>query len=287
MERIELFGVPIDVCQPEELDREILRILEKPGTKQIVFLSVWDLIKAQNKKKDLCACFKNADLILPVSKSLINGAKFLKKDIIPIRYNPFDATILLLSIIDQHYKTLFLLGGRKKTLQQAERNVHETFPNIRIVGRYVGYFPKDAEADVVTALYKASPSLAILSEGVKDKNLWAYQRRNRFSSSIFLFYNDCLGIFSKRIRRVSEKTFERGNEIWHEIAHNPLKIFFIFPFIYYIMALAWCRLFKKKSKNLKESQKMQNSELDSKKEETLNSNENEAKIIDTEDLESS
>lgn len=264
MKRIRLLGVPVDVCQPEELETEFLKILEKSGTKQIVFLSIWDLMKARNKKKELSSCLENADLILPISKSIIRGAKFLntekESDSIPVRINPFDVTIQLLSSIDQHYKTLFLLGGRKKTLQQAERNVHETFPNIRIVGRYVGYFPKDSEKDVVTAIYKASPSLAILSEGLKDKNLWSFKRRNSFSSSVFLFYNDCLGIFSKRIKRVSEKTFERGNEIWHEILHNPFKLFYIFPFISYNILLLWCRLFDKRSKNASLEQNVEVSE---------------------------
>lgn len=261
MKRIELLGVPIDVCKPEDLENEFLQILEKEGTKQIVFLSVWDLLKSRNKKKELNSCLKNADLILPVSKSLIRGAKFLSKgknpsvSDIPVRYNPFDVTIQLLSSIDMHYKTLFLLGGRKKTLQQAERNVHETFKNIRIVGRYVGYFPKDSEKDVVTAIYKASPSLVLLSEGLKDKNLWSYKRRNSFSSSVFLFYNDCLGIFSKRIKRVDEKTFERGNEIWHEILHNPFKLLYVFPYIWYNILLLWCRLFNKPSKDISVEQK--------------------------------
>jgi N-acetylglucosaminyldiphosphoundecaprenol N-acetyl-beta-D-mannosaminyltransferase len=248
LKRIELLGVPVDVCRLNELDGEIIRILEKPGTKQIVFLSVWDLLRARNKKKDFCECLKNADLILPISKSIISGAKFLRYEDIPVRYNPFDATILFLSAVDQHYKSIFLLGGRKKTLQQAERNVHETFPNIRIVGRYVGYFPKDCEADVITAIHKASPSLAIISEGIKEKNLWAFHRRDKFASSIFLYYNDCLGIFSKRIRRVSEKTFERGHEIWSEIAHNPFKIFLIFPFSLYVLLLLWSRFFRKPKK---------------------------------------
>ncbi len=257
VQRIEVLGVPVDVCPPEELGQELLKILEKPGAKQIVFLSVWDLLKARNKKKDFGDCLKNADLVLPISKSIISGARFTKAEHIPVRYNPFDATIQMLSVLDQYYKTLFLLGGRKKTLQQAERNVHGTFPNLRIVGRYVGYFPRDTEENVVTAIHKASPSLAILSEGIKEKNLWAYRRREKFSDSIFLFYRDCLGIFSKRVKRVSERTFEKGLEIWSEIAHNPFKIFYIFPFISYILLLVWCRLFKKKSNAQQNSEKIE------------------------------
>ncbi len=251
MTRIELLGVPVDVCRPENIEEEIMKILEKPGTKQIVFLTIWDLLKARNKKKDFCDCLRNADLILPISKSILKGARFLKLQV-PVRYNPFTAVIQILNTLDRHYKSLYLLGARKKTLQKAEHNVHDTFKGLRIVGRYVGYFPKSSEADVVQAIYKASPSLVILSEGIKEKNLWAYHRREKFSSSIFLYYRDCIGIFAGRIRRVSEKTFDAGHEIWNEIGHSPFKVFLIFPYIRYKMLLLFYRLFRKDS-NSKEA----------------------------------
>ncbi|MBQ0050970.1 MAG: WecB/TagA/CpsF family glycosyltransferase [Treponema sp.] len=257
MNRIEIIGVPVDICRPEEMEAEILRILEKPGAKQIVFLSVWDLIKARNKKKDFGDCLRNADLVLPVSKSILKAAKFLKIDV-PVRYNPFTAVIHFLNILDQHYKTLYMLGGRKKTLQTAERNVRDTYKNLHIVGRYVGYYPKNAEDNVVEAIRKASPSLAIVSEGIKEKNLWIYHRREKFSNSIFLYYRDCFGIFAKRIRRVNEKTFEKGHEIWNEIGHNPMKVFLIFPYIGFLLVVLWTRLFKKN--NIQKGEQVQPAE---------------------------
>ena len=247
MNRIELLGVPIDICQPEKLDEEIMRILEKPGTKQIIFLTVWDLLKARSKKKDFGDCLRNADLILPISRSILKGARFLKLEI-PVRYNPFNTVIQILNILDRHYRSLYLLGAYKKTLQRAEHNVHDTFHQLRIVGRYVGYFPKSSEADVIQAIYKASPSLVILGDGIKEKNLWAYHRREKFASSIFLYYCDCLGIFAGRIRRVSEKAFNSGNEIWNEILHSPSRIFLIFPYLWYRILLIFTRLFGKSNK---------------------------------------
>ena len=244
MQRIELLGVPVDVCRPEQLEAEILEILAKPGTKQIMFLSVWDVLRARNRRSDFGQCVKDADLILPVSKSILRGAKFLKKDV-PVRYNPFTAVISILSVLDQHYKSLYLLGGRHKTLTHAERNVRETFPNVQIVGRFVGYYPKAMENDIIAAMYKSSPALVLVSDGIKEKNLWSYHRRNQFSNSIFLYYRDAIGTFSERIRRVSESTFDKGREIWHEIAHNPFKLFYIVPFIKYGILLVWYRLFRK------------------------------------------
>ncbi len=244
IQRISLIGVPVDICSPENLENEVLEILAKPGTKQIVFLSIWDLLKAR-RKNDFSECIKNADLILPISKSILKGAKFLKHDI-PVRYNPFEAVIHILSILDSHFKSLYLLGSSKKTLQKAEHNIRDTFTSLKIVGRYVGYYPKQIEDNIVEAIFKAQPSLVLISDGIKEKNCWSYRRRNRFSSSIFLYYKDAFGIFSERIKRVREKTFNRGNEIFVEVLHNPFKIFLIFPYIWYILVLVWYRLFKKK-----------------------------------------
>lgn len=244
VQRIELLGVPVDVCRPEELETAILEMVAKPGTKQIVFLSVWKLLKARKKHGDFSQCIKSADLILPISKSILTAAKFLKLPV-PVRYNPFSATISILSAIDQHYRSLYLLGGRDKTLYRTEKNVSETFRGIQIVGRFTGYYKKMREEAIVQSIYKSSPSLALISEGIKEQDLWAYRRRNNFSSSIFLYYKDAFGIFSDRIRRVDEKVFDKGHEIWHEILHNPLKILLAFPFFSFILILLWYKIFKK------------------------------------------
>lgn len=243
VERINLIGVPVDVCEPENLEAAVLELLAKPGTKQIIFLSIWDLLKAR-RKNDFSECVKNADLILPVSKSIIKGARFLRKPV-PVRYNPFNAVIQVLGILDSHYKSLYLLGSHKKTLLKAEKNVRDTFPGLRVVGRYVGYYSKQDEDDIVQAIFKSQPSLVLVSDGIKDKNCWAYKRRNRFSSSIFLYYKDCFGIFSDRIRRIKEKTFDKGHEIFVEVLHNPFKVFLLFPYFRYKIILMWYRLFRK------------------------------------------
>ena len=182
MNRIEILGVPVDVLKVEELEKEFLSVLEKKGTKQIVFLTIWDLIKASRKNSALCECLKTASIILPISKTILFGAK-------------------ILSTLENYSKSLFLFGGRKKALLTAEKNVRTTFSGLQIVGRYIGYYPKSIEDDIVTGLYKSSPALVLVSDGIKEKNLWAYNRRNKFKDSVFLYYRDIIGIFSERVRR--------------------------------------------------------------------------------------
>lgn len=235
VERIKMMGVPIDICSPDNLENEILELLAKPGTKQIVFLSLWDFLRVKSKG-DYSDCVKNASLVLPVSKSILTGARFLKKAV-PVRYNPFDAIIQILSILETHYKTLYMLGSNKKNLNKAESNVRATFPGLRIVGKCVGFYPKSREDDIIQAIHKAQPSLVLVSDGIKEKNCWSWNRRSRFSSSIFLYFKDTFGIFSGKIKRISEKTYSKGLEFFVELVRNPFKIFFIFLYVYYILKL--------------------------------------------------
>jgi N-acetylglucosaminyldiphosphoundecaprenol N-acetyl-beta-D-mannosaminyltransferase len=245
-ERITIFNVPVDICPPEDLEPTILELLQKPGAKQILFLSVWDLLKARRKNAS-GECVRSADLILPISKSILTGAVFLKKKKL-VRYNPFTAVLTILTILEAHYKSFYLLGGKKKSLQKALQNIHQTYPGLQIVGRHAGWYPKTTETALVTAVSKASPSLTIVSAGVPDKVCWAHRRRNKFSSSIFLYYPEAVGIFSKTKKRIPSETFDKGHEIWVEIFKNPFKVFLIFPYIKYKLLLLGYRFFKKQAK---------------------------------------
>ena len=243
-QRIEILGVPVDIVKVEDMENLLFQLHEQAGIKQIIFVSVWDILKAK-RNANYMNCLKNAALVLPTSKSIIKGAKFLKLEK-PIRYNPFSTIISFMTALETRYKSLYLLGGHKGSLMDSEKNIRSTYPGLQIVGRYVGYFPKTVEKDVVSAIYKANPALVLVSDGIKKGEKWIYDRRNQFGSSIFIYNKDILNIFSLRKKRVPNATFNRGNEIWYEVFHNPIKVFLIFPFMWYKTLLVCNRLFKKK-----------------------------------------
>lgn len=242
VQRIQILGVPVDVCSKQDLEGKVLQLLEKNEPSQICFVTIWDLLRAR-RKNEYAEMIKNADLILPISKSIVSGAKFLNK-LTPIRHNPFDIFIAILSVLETRYKSFYIFGGRKRALSTAEKNIRATFRGLQIVGRCVGYYQKVDEENIIQAISKASPSLVLVSEGIKKKDCWSFSHKDRFSTGIFLYYHDAVGILSKRIKRVNPKTFENGKEIWGELLRNPLKLFLLFPFLWYIILLAWTKIFK-------------------------------------------
>jgi N-acetylglucosaminyldiphosphoundecaprenol N-acetyl-beta-D-mannosaminyltransferase len=240
--RIEFLTVPLDIVSKADLGDEFMKVVHSRENSQICFVSIWDILRARSNPEYL-NCLKEAALVLPTSKSIIKGLSFLKYPPV-VRYNPFPTIIHLLGELDKNYASLYLFGGRKQVLLTSEKNIKKTFPHIHVMGRFVGYYPKSMETDIITAIKKTSPSLVLLSDGIKGKHLWSYRKKKQFNQGLFLYYKDAFRIFSKRKKRVSNAVFEKGFEMWYEIIRNPLKVFLIFPYIGYLVILLWYRCFK-------------------------------------------
>ncbi len=244
VKRVKLLGLPVDIVKPEELENIIYDLIEQPGTKQIFFLSIWDLLHAK-VNSEFRNCIQNSSLVLPVSKSIASGVKFIHKTK-AVRYYQFKALVHFFTILEHRFKSLYLLGGHPEMLFSSERNIRTTFKNLQIVGRVPGYFSNKMEKDVLLAIFKANPSMVLMGDGIKNAEKWIYERRNSFSSSIFVYYKDAYAIFSQKKKKLSEKSFEKGRDVWYQIAKNPLKIFLVFPYMWYLLMLIWDKLFYKR-----------------------------------------
>lgn len=241
IQRIHMLGIPIDICSRQDLAKRVVELAESGAPARVSFITVWDFLKARGKS-DYAKSIKSADLVLPISKSLIWGAKFLRKDV-PVRHNPFDSIIIILTELENRYKSLYILGGKGKTLHAAEKNIKNTFKNLSVVGRCPGHYKKKDEDLIIQAIRKASPSLILASDGIKKRDAWHYLNAPSLSGGVFLYYEDAIGIMSGRVRRIDSRTFEKGHEMRGEILRNPLKIFLVFPFLHYVLLLCWDILF--------------------------------------------
>ncbi|PIE99020.1 MAG: UDP-N-acetyl-D-mannosamine transferase [Treponema sp.] len=244
-ERITLLGIPIDILKPEDVEETVMNLLAKETPQQVVFLNIWDLLNARYncEFRDMVM---DAGLVLPISKSIISGVKFLKKPV-PVRRQTFDVVIEFLNVIDSHYKSLYILGGRQKSLFKAEKNVRSTFPGIKLVGRFTGYHSKTIEPDIITAISKAEPAITIVGNGISGGRKWAYRNKGNFKSGIFLRESNIIDIFSKTKNKPSAGLFKSGLDYLPKVLKNPFRLFNIFRFMWYKVLLLWYRLFKNDS----------------------------------------
>ena len=249
-DRIVLLRAPIDIVSPEELPEVINNLIpnEKAGyeaqeKRNIVLLSLWDLLRAR-RNNEYREYLYNAALVIPISKSLVSGARFLTGKKV-YRYMPFKFVISLLSILEKREYPLFLRGGKSHILKKAEKNIRSTFPGLKIIGRCEGKIRKQEEPAVIEAIRKSSPSILLAGKGVRGKELWIARNSNRLNSGFRLWCSDLFEVFADKKHRPSDAVFEKGLESIGYCFKNPLKFFRVFLFIYYNLLLLVQKLTKK------------------------------------------
>jgi len=237
-----LLRVPLDIVSPEELPDIIANLIpnekaayEDQEKRNIVLLSLWDLLRAR-RNTEYREYLYNAVLVIPISKSLVSGAKFLTGKKL-YRYMPFKFVISLLSILEKREYPLFLRGGKGQILKKAEKNIRATFPGLKVIGRCEGKIRKQEEPAVIEAIRKSSPSILLVGKGVRGKELWITRNSSRLNSGFRLWCSDLFEVFAEKKHRPRDAVFERGLESIGFCFRSPLKFFRVFLFIYYCLLL--------------------------------------------------
>ncbi|MDR3248355.1 MAG: WecB/TagA/CpsF family glycosyltransferase [Treponema sp.] len=241
-ERISLLKVPLDIVPQEQLADIIFNLLENHRGGNIVLLSLWDLLRAR-RNGEYRTYVSSAALVIPISKSLVGGARFLTGKT-PVRYMPFDFVVNVLTILEKREFSLYLLGGQPRIIKKAERNIRQTFPLLRVVGRHVGVIKRQEEAALLQAIRKAAPSLLLVGKGIHGRERWIARNSPSLNQGFRLWCSDLFDVFAERKRRPSRAFFDRGFEWIGFCFQRPLRFFRVFLYFYYKLLLLIHRLSK-------------------------------------------
>jgi N-acetylglucosaminyldiphosphoundecaprenol N-acetyl-beta-D-mannosaminyltransferase len=242
-ERISLLKIPLDIVPQEQLPDIIFNLLKSQKGGNIVLLSLWDLLRAR-RNGEYRAYVSSASLVIPISKSLVGGARFLTGKT-PVRYMPFDFVVNVLTLLEKREFSLYLLGGKHRTLKKAEKNIRQTFPQLRVVGRHVGVIKRQDEAALLQAIHKAAPSLLLVGKGVHGRERWIARTSPSLNQGFRLWCSDLFDVFAERKKRPSRAVFDRGFEWIGFCFQRPLRFFRIFLYFYYKLLLLIYRLFNR------------------------------------------
>jgi N-acetylglucosaminyldiphosphoundecaprenol N-acetyl-beta-D-mannosaminyltransferase len=240
--RIKVLGVPVDAVDPDIALRALGEMLDNGQNNQVVFLSTRGLLAARSDP-ELARCLREASLVLPVSRAVVWGARFLRAGE-PSLFNQFEFVIRTLSLVEKVKGTVYILGGRKGTLETAEENLRGSFHGIRVVGRYFGYYPRGIEASIVMAIKKSSPHLLLVGSGVAGREKWILRHRKELNPGISLFAGNCFEVFAGEEKQVSRKLHAAGLGAMSGFWKRPWKAAAVFPFLWYLLLLLVHRMFK-------------------------------------------
>jgi N-acetylglucosaminyldiphosphoundecaprenol N-acetyl-beta-D-mannosaminyltransferase len=241
VQRIRVIGVPVDVVPPDQLEAVVEGMLADPGQDQLVFLRLEDLMRAR-RNQDFRRLVQGARLVVPTTPGIVRGARFLGLAE-PARYEPFNFVIRLLGILEKKSASLYIFGLGRRYLLQVEQNLRETFPGLRLVGRYPGHYPRGLERDIITAIKKASPSMLLVGPGVPRADRWILRNKASLNDGLYLAAPEVLNIFAdRRSRQAPGGLAGFFRRLGYTLTH-PWRVLRVFMYLWYGVLLLVYRIF--------------------------------------------
>jgi N-acetylglucosaminyldiphosphoundecaprenol N-acetyl-beta-D-mannosaminyltransferase len=152
----------------------------------------------------------------------------------------------MLTILENREFSCYLLGGRRKVLIKTEQNIRQTFPKLRLVGRFPGYFKRHEDSTIIMAIKKSSPSLLLAGKGIRGGEKWIARNNRVLGDAMRLWCSDIFDVFAEKKRNPSRAAFNAGLEWVGYCFRNPFKLFRIFPYFGYKFLLLFHKLFLNK-----------------------------------------
>lgn len=224
--KTQILDVPVDTLTLEEALGRVRELLEGDEHHQIITLSMENLARAKSDS-EFSRAVRQAPLVLPISRTLEKAAAALGRP--PIHASvPFDLIIRLLGVADEAGAAVYLLGGRKEHLERTEKNLRVSFPRLRLVGRYAGFYPSRVEQDIITAIRKSGPRLILVGSGVPGGELWALRHRKQLTPGVSLWVGDCFEVFAGAKHQVSRGVYLSGMESFSGWILRPWRLLRVF-----------------------------------------------------------
>lgn len=231
VKRVKVLDVPVDCFDQEQALKALEGFLADGQRHQVVLLNRRNLVRGR-RDAEFRRCVREASLVLPVSPAVVRAAAFLKREPLHL-FSPFSFVVRLLALAERLNKSVYLLGARKDELERAERNVRDSYPKLRLVGRYTGHFPKSAQSDVLLAIRKASPGILLAGHGLPGRDLWVLRHQKELGPGIALWVGDCFDLFSGR---------NRSGRI---AVDGPTGPWTLFPLLAFWLRVLFHRIFKR------------------------------------------
>lgn len=227
MRRVTFLEVPVDEVDFESAIGKFRELLLDEKKHHIVFLTTRGILKARIDPEYL-RCLQNASMILPVSRAIVRGARFTGTANFN-RFLPFEVVIHLLGLVESLEKAAYLFGAKKEDLEQAEKNLRASFPDLKLVGRFSGYFPSKMEKNIILTIKKSSPTLLLVGKGVPDNEKWIFRNMAEFTPGLYLWADNCFEVFAGKEKK-KYRILDNIVKPW-----RLLRVFGIFSFYYLLL----------------------------------------------------
>lgn len=239
-----LFGFRIFAGNMDEALARIAEMAAQEMSAHITFVTATRLIKARLMKKH-AAVLNAATMLLPEGRGMNWVARRFGEPLAG-HLAPSDVFMNVLRGAIDHKQSLFFLGSKPDTILAAITNLRKSFPDMRIIGSYHGYFKGERGDDIVAAIRKSNPTFLFVGMGYPRQEHWIMQQHKLFQGTIAIGVGNTLDLCAGTTTRGPLWLRRRGLEGIVKACRNPLRCGRFFWLLILFFVVFWTKLFFKK-----------------------------------------
>jgi N-acetylglucosaminyldiphosphoundecaprenol N-acetyl-beta-D-mannosaminyltransferase len=123
---------------------------------------------------------------------------------------------------------LFIFGGREQIAKQAQRNVEQEYPHVRVVGTYsppLGFETRHSDNEqAVAAVAAADADIVLVALGAPRQELWCHRERARLRCGAALCLGATVDFVAGAIPRAPPWMRRVGLEWVFRVAREPRRL---------------------------------------------------------------
>jgi N-acetylglucosaminyldiphosphoundecaprenol N-acetyl-beta-D-mannosaminyltransferase len=171
----------------------------------------------------LRAAILDAHLRTADGQAVVWAARLLGRPV-PERIAGIDLMQLLLAHAAERGYTVYLLGARPAVVAACAARANRRYPGLRIVGYRDGYFTRDEEPAVVTAIREARPDILFLGFGTPAKEYFMHRHYRALDVPFVMGVGGTFDVFAGLVKRAPRWMQRSGLEWAFRLAQEPRRM---------------------------------------------------------------
>ncbi|AEH50752.1 WecB/TagA/CpsF family glycosyltransferase [Pseudothermotoga thermarum] len=214
---VELFDLPIAVCNEEEL---IEYIVQRINNRQKTFaVSANASIMVRACENELYkAAVKSADLIFPDGSGVVWAIKKLY-DEKAFRITGIDTMLKLCKLSPVYGWKVFLLGARQEVVEKAAKNLSQKYGAI-ICGYHHGYFNGPGPIEMIN---ESKADIIFVGMGVPKQELWIKENFFKTTAVFAMGVGGSFDVIGEKKKRAPEWIQKAKLEWLYRFLQSPLE----------------------------------------------------------------
>jgi N-acetylglucosaminyldiphosphoundecaprenol N-acetyl-beta-D-mannosaminyltransferase len=222
---VAVLGVPFDNVSMDEALALLEEKINEEGFHQIATANV-DFLMHSIRDKELQEILCSCDLVVPDGMPIVWAARLMGMRL-KERVSGVDLVPRLAALAAERGYGMYLLGATEQSSRQAAEFLKQSFPSLRIVGRYSPPRSSLAEMDheaILSRIERAKPEILLVAMGNPKQEKWLAMHRNRLRVPLCMGVGGSLDFLAGTVSRAPLWMQRSGLEWLHRVLQEPSRL---------------------------------------------------------------